>query len=192
MTLQKAMRVRAELKKEAAKLTEILTRTSFELTWEGEKPDAEALIAKRNEKRYSLNGLTFKEAVDKLFRFNEECQKINIAIEDANAQGHKLIYKEACLKSKLGFINLCLHKEKNIDAYTTKYQTSPGHYTQKESENTIKIDCYNYPIFDESCFGKSLLDMKKQLSNELEDVRDELSAFNAKSKICYELPEDLL
>ncbi|MCQ2593558.1 MAG: hypothetical protein MJ188_12330 [Treponema sp.] len=37
MTLQKAMRVRAELKKEAAKLMDILDKTDFELTWEGEK-----------------------------------------------------------------------------------------------------------------------------------------------------------
>lgn len=192
MTLQKAMRVRAELKKEAAKLMDILDKTDFELTWEGIKPDDEAVAAKRNEKLYALNGLTFSEAAQKLFRINEECQKLNIAIEDVNAQGHKLLYKEACVKSKLGFINNCLNKERHIEAQTTKYQSSSGRYMATDLDNVIVIECYNYPIADENCFGKSLMDMKKQLSKELESVRDELSAFNASAKVCYEMPEDLL
>ena len=61
MTLQKAMRVRAELKKEAAKLMDILDKTDFELTWEGEKPDAEALAAKRNENCMPLMDLHLKK-----------------------------------------------------------------------------------------------------------------------------------
>ena len=192
MTLQKAMRVRAELKKEAAKLMDILDKTDFELTWEGTKPDDEAVAAKRNEKLYALNGLTFAQAAQKLFRINEECQKLNIAIEDVNAQGHKLLYKEACVKSKLGFINNCLNKERRIEAQTTKYRSNSGRVMATDPDNVIVIECYNYPIADENCFGKSLMELKKQLSKELESVRDELSAFNASAKVCYEMPEDLL
>lgn len=193
MTLQKAMRVRAELKKEAAKLTEILDRADFQLTWETTKPTEEEIQAKRNEKLYALNGMTFAEAAQKLFEINEECMKLNVAIEDANAQGHKLLYKEACIKSKLGFINICLNKERKIEAHTSRYATNTiGHIIGADSNNPVKVDCYNYPIVDENCFGKSLMELKKQFSKELEIVRDEISAFNASAKVDYEMPENLL
>jgi hypothetical protein len=38
----------------------------------------------------------------------------------------------------------------------------------------------------------SLIEYKKKLNKELEEVRDELSAFNASRKIDYELPEGIL
>jgi frataxin-like iron-binding protein CyaY len=37
-----------------------------------------------------------------------------------------------------------------------------------------------------------LIEYKKKLNKELEEVRDELSAFNASWKIDYELPEGIL
>ena len=50
MTLQKAMRVRAELKKEVSNLNELIHDYSHQISFKGTVPEAEEIAAKRAEK----------------------------------------------------------------------------------------------------------------------------------------------
>ncbi|MEE1059682.1 MAG: hypothetical protein U0K92_09960, partial [Treponema sp.] len=63
---------------------------------------------------------------------------------------------------------------------------------EKGNFKRVKVTTYNYPILTDETFGMSLIEYKKKLNKELEEVRDELSAFNASRKIDYELPEGIL
>ena len=66
------------------------------------------------------------------------------------------------------------------------------HMDEKGNFKRVKVTTYNYPILTDETFGMSLIEYKKKLNKELEEVRDELSAFNASRKIDYELPEGIL
>lgn len=192
MTIQKAIRVRSELKKEAAKLNALLDSVNYTLTWENVEPTEYDVDAKRNETLYALDGMTFAQVAQKLFAIIEECEKINIAIENVNKEGHILLYKESTLKSKLAFVESCLEKEHAITQKETKKQTYLEKVDGQLSNVAKDVVCYNFPILDSACFSKNLQDLRKELNQQIEDVRDKLMNFNATTNVDYTIPKDLL
>ncbi len=192
MNIQKAMRVRSELKVAASKLSNMLEDVPYVLSFEGAAADESALAQKRCEKLKKLDGLAYAEAVRKLFAITDACLSLNMAIESCNQRGHELLFKETAVKSKLLYVERLLEKERQVAATSTEnridYETSDNKGNFRRYDVTI----YNYPMLDESALGMSLVQLKKSLTKELEAVRDEISAFNATQKVDWEMPEDLL
>ncbi len=191
MTLQKAMRVRSELKKEAAALSGLINATDYGLQFKGCEPAAEAVRAKQTEKLPSLDGMSYAEAVKKMFAIADACRELNIAIEAVNKKGHELLYKEAAIKSKLSVVENLLAKERGIKPVAVVQETDYEHSDSRGAYLKVERTVYSYPYIHEDDFGMKLSDLKKQLSRELEAVRDELSEFNATKNVDYTVPEEL-
>lgn len=206
MTIQKAMRTRAELKKEYARITTIINSINSNDELEIVNPEnidkaKEQLVgdAKKfiNDPHAEADGMTLADLYNKLLRLSDEIEKVNIAIEGVNTKGHNLLYKECCLKSKLGVIDALIgrvrsassevHEEVSyVDDYT-KERDQYGKFPMKE-QITLSISTNQY--FD-TFLGTSLIEQQKTLKKQLDDVRDELTVFNSTVKVDYELPEDL-
>ena len=67
MTLQKAMRVRVELKKEISNLNDLIHDYSHQISFKGKVPGAEELSVKRAEKVAALYGMSYEEVVKRMF-----------------------------------------------------------------------------------------------------------------------------
>ena len=192
MTLQKAMRIRAELKKEISNLNELIHDYPQQISFTEKVPEPEELRAKRDEKSLSLDGMNYEEVIKRMFTITDAILELNIAIEKANREGHNLLFKEASLKSKISLIDYQINSERAIKPKVENLEYDYEHMDEKGNFKRVKVTTYNYPILTEETFGMSLIEYKKKLNKELEEVRDELSAFNASRKIDYELPEGIL
>ena len=192
MTLQKAMRVRADLKKEIVNLNELIHDYSRQISFKDKVPSDEELAAKRAEKSIALDGMSYDEVLTKLFSITDVIQDLNVAIEKANRDGHNLLFKEASIKSKLSLIDYQINMERGIDPESESLEYDYEHQDEKGNYKRVKVITYNFPMLTDETFGMSLIAYKKKLAKDLEEVRDELSAFNATRKIDYELPEGIL
>ena len=192
MTLQKAMRVRAELKKEISNLNELINYYPQQISFEGKVPEAEELAAKRAEKAAALDGMSYEDVVKRMFTLTDAILELNTVIEKANREGHNLLFKEAAIKSKLSVIEYQINMERTIEPETESLEYDYEHMDEKGNFKRVKITSYNYPMLTDETFGVSLIGLKKKLNRELESIRDELTAFNATHKIDYELPEGIL
>ena len=192
MTLQKAMRVRAELKKEISNLNELIHDYPQQISFKGKVPEAEELAAKRSEKVAALDGMSYEDVVKRMFTLTDAILELNTVIEKANREGHNLLFKEAAIKSKLSVIEYQINMERTIEPETESLEYDYEHMDEKGNFKRVKITSYNYPMLTDETFGVSLIGLKKQLNRELESIRDELTAFNATHKIDYELPEGIL
>ena len=192
MTLQKAMRIRAELKKEINNLNELIHDYPQQISFTEKVPEPEELRAKRDEKSLSLDGMNYEEVIKRMFTITDAILELNIAIEKANREGHNLLFKEASLKSKISLIDYQINSERAIKPKVENLEYDYEHMDEKGNFKRVKVTTYNYPILTDETFGMSLIEYKKKLNKELEEVRDELSAFNASRKIDYELPEGIL
>lgn len=192
MNIQKAMRIRAELKVAASKLSNMLENVPYVVQFEGAEADSAQLAEKRNEKLNKLDGLSYDEAVKRLFAITDACLSLNMAIESCNQRGHELLFKETAVKSKLLYVERLLEKERQITATSTETRVDYENSDNKGNFRRYDVTIYNYPMLDESSLGMSLVQLKKKLTKELEEVRDEISAFNATQKVDWEMPEDLL
>lgn len=192
MNIQKAMRVRAELKVAASKLSTMLEGVPYVISFDENEADEAVLAEKRAEKLNKLDGLSYDEAVKRLFAITDACLSLNTAIEAANRRGHELLFKETAVKSKLLYVERLLEKERQISATTTDTRTDYETTDNKGNFRRYDVTIYNYPMLDDSALGMSLVQLKKKLTKELEDVRDEVSAFNATQKVDWEMPEGLL
>ena len=191
MNIQKAMRIRSELKVAASKLSHMIESAPYVIPFENRAADESELSEKRAEKLKKLDGLSYSEAVKRLFAISDACLSLNMAIEAANRKGHELLFKETTIKSKLLYVERLLEQERKLNATTTESRID---YTTTDAKGNFKhedITVYNYPMIDDSVFGMSLVQLKKQLEKELEGVRDEISAFNATKKVDWEMPEEL-
>ena len=192
MTLQKAMRVRAELKKEISNLNDLIHDYSPQISFKGKVPGAEELSVKRAEKVAALYGMSYEEVVKRMFTLTDAILELNTVIEKANREGHNLLFKEAAIKSKLSVVEYQINMERIIEPETESLEYDYEHMDEKGNYKRVKITSYNFPMLTDETFGVSLIGLKKQLNRELERVRDELTAFNATHKIDYELPEGIL
>lgn len=192
MTLQKAMRVRAELKKEVSYLNVLVHDYSHQISFKGKAPEVAEIAAKRAEKVAALDGLSYEDVVKRMFTLTDAILELNTAIENANREGHNLLFKEAAIKSKLSVVENQIDMERNIKAETEDLEYDYEHMDDKGNFRRVKVTTYNYPLLTDETFGVSLIGLRKQLNRELETVRDELTAFNATHKIDYELPEGIL
>ncbi len=192
MTLQKAMRVRAELKKEIVNLNELICNHPRQISFKGKVPAAEEIAAKRAEKAAALDGLSYEDVIKRIFTLTDVILELNTAIENANREGHNLLFKEAAVKSKLSVVEQQINMERKVEAETESLEYDYEHMDEKGNYKRVKVTTYNYPMLTDETFGLSLIGLKKQLNRELESVRDELTAFNATHKIDYELPEGIL
>ena len=192
MTLQKAMRIRAELKKEISNLNELIHDYPQQISFTEKVPEPEELRAKRDEKSLSLDGMNYEEVIKRMFTITDVILELNIVIEKANCEGHNLLFKEASLKSKISLIDYQINSERAIKPKVENLEYDYEHMDEKGNFKRVKVTTYNYPILTDETFGMSLIEYKKKLNKELEEVRDELSAFNASRKIDYELPEGIL
>lgn len=59
MTLQKAMRVRSEMKKQIGKLNDLLKKVPYAISFKNEVPDEKKLSEKRKEKLLALDGMSY-------------------------------------------------------------------------------------------------------------------------------------
>lgn len=189
MTLQKAMRVRSELKKEIANLNELIREYPNQISFKDKKPEAEELAAKRSEKKVSLDGMTYEQVLKRMFAITDVIFDLNIAIEKANRDGHNLLFKEAAIKSKISMLDYQINRERAIVPEVESLDYDYEQMDEKGNYKRVKVISYNYPILTDGTFEMSLIEYKKKLNKELEEVRDQLSAFNASRKIDYELPE---
>ncbi|MDO4505636.1 MAG: hypothetical protein Q4B64_01670 [Spirochaetales bacterium] len=192
MTLQKAMRVRSELKKMASNLTDLLRKVSYTINFKNEKPTEEELQKKREEKNVQLDGHSYEEIVRKQIAVTEAIYDLNVAIEKSNRRGHELLFKETALKSKLAYVDNLIEKERSIKAEDFVWETDYENVDKNGNYKKVKVPVYQYSVLKSDSLGQPLNDLKKSLMKELEAVRDELSAFNATAKIDYEVPEGLL
>jgi hypothetical protein len=192
MTLQKTMRIRAELKKEISNLNELIHDYPQQISFTEKVPEPEELRAKRDEKSLSLDGMNYEEVIKRMFTITDVILELNIVIEKANREGHNLLFKEASLKSKISLIDYQINSERAIKPKVENFEYDYEHMDEKGNFKRVKVTTYNYPILTDETFGMSLIEYKKKLNKELEEVRDELSAFNASRKIDYELPEGIL
>ena len=192
MTLQKAMRVRAELKKEISNLNELIHDYPQQISFKGKVPEAEELAAKRSEKVAALDGMSYEDVVKRMFTLTDAILELNTAIEKANREGHNMLFKEAAIKSKLAVIEFQINMERNIRPETETLENDYDFMDEKGNYKRVKVTLYNYPLLTDETFGVSLIELKKQFNRELETVRDALTAFNATHKIDYELPEGIL
>lgn len=192
MTLQKAMRVRSELKKEISNLNELIQDYPQQISFKNNVPAEEELRAKREEKSLSLDGMSYEEVIKRMFTITDVILELNIAIEKANREGHNLLFKEACIKSKISLLDYQINSERSIKPEVELLEYDYEHTDEKGNYKRIKVPTYNYFMLTDETFGMPLIEYKKKLNKELEEVRDELSAFNASRKIDYELPEGIL
>lgn len=192
MTLQKAMRIRAELKKEISNLNELIHDYPHQISFENRIPEPEELRAKREEKFLSLDGMNYEDVIKRMFTITDIILELNIAIEKANREGHNLLFKEASIKSKISLLDYQINSERVIKPEVERLDYDYDHMDEKGNFKRVKVTTYNYAMLTDETFGMSLIEYKKKLNKELEEVRDELSAFNASRKIDYELPEGIL
>lgn len=192
MNIQKAMRIRSELKAAAAKLNLMLDNVDYNLTFENQPADEAALAEKRGEKLKKLDGLSYGEAVRKLFAITDACLSLNTALEAVNRKGHELLFRETAVKSKLLYVERLLEKEREIKAVSTESRVDYENTDAKGNFRRTDVTVYGYPMLDDSVLGMGLVQMKKQLNKELEKIRDEIAAFNATRQVNWEMPEDLL
>lgn len=192
MTLQKAMRIRAELKKEISNLNELIHDYPHQISFENRIPEPEELRAKREEKSLSLDGMNYEDVIKRMFTIIDIILELNIAIEKANREGHNLLFKEASIKSKISLLDYQINSERIIKPEVERLDYDYDHMDEKGNFKRVKVTTYNYAMLTDETFGMSLIEYKKKLNKELEEVRDELSAFNASRKIDYELPEGIL
>ena len=192
MTLQKAMRIRAELKKEIRNLNELIHDYPHQISFENRIPEPEELRAKREEKSLSLDGMNYEDVIKRMFTITDIILELNIAIEKANREGHNLLFKEASIKSKISLLDYQINSERVIRPEVERLDYDYDHMDEKGNFKRVKVTTYNYAMLTDETFGMSLIEYKKKLNKELEEVRDELSAFNASRKIDYELPEGIL
>lgn len=192
MTLQKAMRIRAELKKEISNLNELIHDYPHQISFENRIPEPEELRAKREEKSLSLDGMNYEDVIKRMFTITDIILELNIAIEKANREGHNLLFKEASIKSKISLLDYQINSERVIKPEVERLDYDYDHMDEKGNFKRVKVTTYNYAMLTDETFGMSLIEYKKKLNKELEEVRDELSAFNASRKIDYELPEGVL
>lgn len=192
MTLQKAMRVRSDLKKEIVNLNELINGYPHQISFKDNVPSDEELSAKRAEKSVALDGMSYDEVLKKIFTLTDVIQDLNIAIEKANRDGHNLLFKETAIKSKLSMVNCQINMERHVEPETETLEYDYEHQDEKGNYKRVKVKTYNFPLLTDEAFGMSLIAYKKKLAKDLEEVRDELSAFNATRKIDYELPEGIL
>lgn len=192
MTLQKAMRIRAELKKEISNLNELIHDYPHQISFENRIPEPEELRAKREEKSLSLDGMNYENVIKRMFTITDIILELNIAIEKANREGHNLLFKEASIKSKISLLDYQINSERIIKPEVERLDYDYEHMDEKGNFKRVKVTTYNYAMLTDETFGMSLIEYKKKLNKELEEVRDELSAFNASRKIDYELPEGIL
>lgn len=192
MTLQKAMRIRAELKKEISNLNELIQDYPHQISFENRIPEPEELRAKREEKSLSLDGMNYEDVIKRMFTIIDIILELNIAIEKANREGHNLLFKEASIKSKISLLDYQINSERVIKPEVERLDYDYDHMDEKGNFKRVKVTTYNYAMLTDETFGMSLIEYKKKLNKELEEVRDELSAFNASRKIDYELPEGIL
>lgn len=192
MTLQKAMRIRAELKKEISNLNELIHDYPHQISFENRIPEPEELRAKREEKSLSLDGMNYEDVIKRMFTITDIILELNIAIEKANREGHNLLFKEASIKSKISLLDYQINSERVIKPEVERLDYDYEHMDEKGNFKRVKVTTYNYAMLTDETFGMSLIEYKKKLNKELEEVRDELSAFNASRKIDYELPEGIL
>lgn len=192
MTLQKAMRIRAELKKEINNLNELIHDYPHQISFENRIPEPEELRAKREEKSLSLDGMNYEDVIKRMFTITDIILELNIAIEKANREGHNLLFKEASIKSKISLLDYQINSERVIKPEVERLDYDYDHMDEKGNFKRVKVTTYNYAMLTDETFGMSLIEYKKKLNKELEEVRDELSAFNASRKIDYELPEGIL
>ena len=185
MTLQKAMRVRSELKKEITNLNELIQDYPQQISFKNNVPAEEELRSKREEKSLSLDGMSYEEVIKRMFTITD-------VIEKANREGHNLLFKEACIKSKISLLDYQINSERSIKPEVELLEYDYEHTDEKGNYKRIKVPTYNYFMLTDETFGMPLIEYKKKLNKELEEVRDELSAFNASRKIDYELPEGIL
>lgn len=192
MTLQKAMRIRAELKKEISNLNELIHDYPHQISFENRIPEPEELRAKREEKSLSLDGMNYEDVIKRMFTITDIILELNIAIEKANREGHNLLFKEASIKSKISLLDYQINSERVIKPEVERLDYDYDHMDEKGNFKRVKVTTYNYAMLTDETFGMSLIEYKKKLNKDLEEVRDELSAFNASRKIDYELPEGIL
>lgn len=192
MTLQKAMRIRAELKKEISNLNELIHDYPHQISFENRIPEPEELRAKREEKSLSLDGMNYEDVIKRMFTITDIILELNIAIEKANREGHNLLFKEASIKSKISLLDYQINSKRIIKPEVERLDYDYDHMDEKGNFKRVKVTTYNYAMLTDETFGMSLIEYKKKLNKELEEVRDELSAFNASRKIDYELPEGIL
>ena len=192
MTLQKAMRIRAELKKEISNLNELIHDYPHQISFENRIPEPEELRSKREEKSLSLDGMNYEDVIKRMFTITDIILELNIAIEKANREGHNLLFKEASIKSKISLLDYQINSERIIKPEVERLDYDYDHMDEKGNFKRVKVTTYNYAMLTDETFGMSLIEYKKKLNKELEEVRDELSAFNASRKIDYELPEGIL
>ena len=192
MTLQKAMRIRAELKKEISNLNELIHDYPHQISFENRIPEPEELRAKREEKSLSLDGMNYEDVIKRMFTITDIILELNIAIEKANREGHNLLFKEASIKSKISLLDYQINSERIIKPEVERLDYDYDHMDEKGNFKRVKVTTYNYAMLTDETFGMSLIEYKKKLNKELEEVRDELSAINASRKIDYELPEGIL
>lgn len=192
MTLQKAMRIRAELKKEISNLNELIHDYPHQISFENRIPEPEELRAKREEKSLGLDGMNYEDVIKRMFTITDIILELNIAIEKANREGHNLLFKEASIKSKISLLDYQINSERVIKPEVERLDYDYEHMDEKGNFKRVKVTTYNYAMLTDETFGMSLIEYKKKLNKELEEVRDELSAFNASRKIDYELPEGIL
>ena len=192
MTLQKAMRIRAELKKEISNLNELIQDYPHQISFENRIPEPEELRAKREEKSLSLDGMNYEDVIKRMFTITDIILELNIAIEKANREGHNLLFKEASIKSKISLLDYQINSERIIKPEVERLDYDYDHMDEKGNFKRVKVTTYNYAMLTDETFGMSLIEYKKKLNKELEEVRDELSAFNASRKIDYEFPEGIL
>ena len=176
MTLQKAMRVRAELKKEVSNLNELIHDYPHQISFKGKVPEAEEIAAKRAEKVAALDGMSYEDVVKRMFTLTDAILELNTAIEKANREGHNLLFKEAAIKSKLSVVEYQINMERTVESESESLEYDYEHMDGMGNYKRVKVTTYNYPMLTDETFGLSLIGLKKQLNRELEAVRDELTA----------------
>lgn len=195
ITISKAMKIRSELKKQYADLMNRLQRNSKFIVVTSGSDSIEDLMQgiseKRNEPQKVFDGLAYAEIVNKLLNLSEEIEKVNQAIEEANKEGHNLLYKEATLKSKLALIQFLLDNERCVPDMEKDYEVD---YSTRDEHGDYKrnlIYKHYFSMTGEEFNGVSLADTKQNLTEELEKVRDELTIFNSKPIVDYKKSDNL-
>ena len=157
MTLQKAMRIRAELKKEISNLNELIHDYPQQISFTEKVPEPEELRAKRDEKSLSLDGMNYEEVIKRMFTITDVILELNIVIEKANREGHNLLFKEASLKSKISLIDYQINSERAIKPKVENLEYDYEHMDEKGNFKRVKVTTYNYPILTDETFGMSFI-----------------------------------
>ena len=131
MTLQKAMRVRADLKKEIVNLNELINGYPHQISFKDNVPSDEELAGKRAEKSVALDGMSYDEVLKKMFTLTDVIQDLNIAIEKANRDGHNLLFKGTAIKSKLSMVNCQINMERYVEPETETLEYDYEHQDEK-------------------------------------------------------------